>query len=47
MLEKEDGTLAFLNVPVWFCEAIIPFALAVIASRFLFNAFNLPEHDAD
>lgn len=47
MLEKEDGTLAFLNVPVWFCEAIIPFALAVIASRFLLNAFNLPEHDAD
>jgi TRAP-type C4-dicarboxylate transport system permease small subunit len=47
MLEKEDGSLAFLNVPVWFCEAIIPFALAIIAARFLLNALNLPEHDAD
>ncbi len=47
MLEREDNTMAFLNVPVWVCEAIIPFALAVIALRFLSNMFNLPEQHAD
>ncbi len=46
-LEKEDGFTAFLNVPVWLCEAIIPFALAIIAIRFLFFALTLPEPYAD
>jgi TRAP-type C4-dicarboxylate transport system permease small subunit len=47
LIEKEDGMLAFLNVPVWLCEAIIPFALAVIAARFLQYALTLPEPHAD
>lgn len=47
LLEKEDGMLAFLNVPVWLCEAIIPFALTVIAARFLQYALTLPEPHAD
>jgi len=47
MLEREDNTMAFLNVPVWLCEAVIPFALAVIAIRFLLNMFNRPEPHAD
>ena len=46
-LEKEDGFTAFLNVPVWLCEAIIPFALAIIAIRFLVFALTLPEPYAD
>lgn len=47
MLEKEDGALAFLNVPVWLCEAIIPAALGLIAVRFLGHALNPPEADVD
>jgi TRAP-type C4-dicarboxylate transport system permease small subunit len=47
LIEKEDGMIAFLNVPVWFCEAIIPFALTVIAARFLRYALTLPEPHAD
>ena len=46
-LEKEDAMMAFLNVPVWLCEAIIPFALAIIAVRFLLYALTLPEPYAD
>ncbi len=42
-LEKEEGLIAFLNVPVWLCEAIIPAALAIIAARFLVFALTLPE----
>jgi TRAP-type C4-dicarboxylate transport system permease small subunit len=30
--------VAFAGVPVWLCEAIIPFAFAVIALRFLILA---------
>ena len=47
MLEREDNAMAFLNVPVWVCEAVIPFALVVITARFLLNMFNLPEPYAD
>ena len=46
-LEKEDGMIAFLNVPVWLCEAIIPFALGLIAIRFLVYSMTLPEVYAD
>lgn len=41
MLEKEDGAIALLNIPVWFCEAIIPFGLACIACRFIYQALIL------
>jgi len=33
---------AFLNVPVWVCESIIPFSLAIIGLRFLCYSFTLP-----
>ena len=47
LLEKEDGMLAFLDVPVWLCEAVIPLAFTVIAWRFLRYALTPPENDAD
>lgn len=33
-LEMEDSVMAFLNVPVWATEIIIPIAFAVIALRY-------------
>jgi TRAP-type C4-dicarboxylate transport system permease small subunit len=40
--EREFGGLAFAGVPVWLCAAIIPFAFAVIALRYLIlTALNL------
>jgi TRAP-type C4-dicarboxylate transport system permease small subunit len=41
LLEKADGMIAFLSVPVWLCEAIIPFALACMAARFIFQSVTL------
>lgn len=41
MLEKEDGMIAFLNVPVWVCEMIMPVALALLAWRFVLEALGL------
>ena len=40
--EMADGMTAFLNVPAWACEAIIPFALAVMALRFVIHSLQLP-----
>lgn len=40
-LEYEDATLAFLSVPVWFCQAMIPAALVIIALRLLSQAIGL------
>jgi TRAP-type C4-dicarboxylate transport system permease small subunit len=36
ILEYEDGSSAFSQVPLWLTESIIPFALLVMALRFLF-----------
>ena len=33
--EYDDGGIAFAQVPVWVCEAIMPFAFAVITLRYL------------
>ena len=33
-MEFLDGGTAFANIPVWLCEAIIPFAFTVIALRY-------------
>lgn len=41
MIEKEDGMMAFLNVPVWVCELIMPIALAILAWRFILEALGL------
>jgi len=43
-MEFVDGGKAFAQVPVWLCEAIIPFAFAVIALRYFILSFiNLKE----
>jgi TRAP-type C4-dicarboxylate transport system permease small subunit len=41
LIEKEDGLIAFLSVPVWVCESIIPAALALLALRFVLEALGL------
>lgn len=33
-MEFLDGGIAFANIPVWICQAIIPFAFTVIALRY-------------
>ncbi|MEM8499450.1 MAG: TRAP transporter small permease [Pseudomonadota bacterium] len=33
--EMEYGDIAFLQIPIWLCEAIIPFALLIISLRYL------------
>ncbi len=41
-MEFADGGMAFAKVPVWLCEAIIPFAFVVIAIRYvLLSIVNL------
>ena len=37
--EYEYGGKAFFVVPVWMCEAIIPFALSIIALRYFILSF--------
>ena len=39
-MEYQDGEQAFANIPVWLCEAIIPFAFAVMAWRFFLTIFT-------
>jgi TRAP-type C4-dicarboxylate transport system permease small subunit len=44
--ERSYGDIAFLNVPVWVCEAVIPAALALISLRyslFFLQAFIAPQ----
>ena len=42
--EYDDGGVAFASVPNWLCEAIIPFAFLIIASRYLLMAiFGKPQ----
>lgn len=41
LLELEDASLAFLSVPVWFCQAMIPAALIIIALRLITQAIGL------
>lgn len=36
-LEYEDQAIAFLNVPTWLCQTILPFGFAVIALRFVIS----------
>lgn len=47
LLEKEDASMAFLNVPAWLCEAIIPLAFSIIALRFIFHALDEPQDHVD
>jgi len=36
--EREYGTPAFLEIPAWVLEVVLPFAFAMIAVRYLLNA---------
>ncbi|NOZ11994.1 MAG: TRAP transporter small permease [Gammaproteobacteria bacterium] len=38
LLELEDNQYGFAKVPVWLCEAIIPFAFLIIAIRYFIAA---------
>lgn len=40
ILEYNDGSKAFSQVPLWLTESIIPVALLVMALRFLYFAFS-------
>ena len=37
--EYEDGTIAFSEVPVWFCQSIMPIGFGVMALRFFHAVF--------
>ncbi len=39
-MEFLDGDTAFANIPVWICEAIIPFAFTVFALRYFIMSFE-------
>ncbi len=43
--EYEFPSEAFLDIPTWATESIIPFSLAVISLRFLLFSLKLPEKD--
>lgn len=43
LLEFEDPSLAFLTLPTWFTQAVIPVTLLLMALRFLWLAVCLPE----
>lgn len=43
--EYEDGVIAFANVPVWLCEAIIPIAFIVMGLRYFFYSILLLSKD--
>ena len=40
--ERSYGAVAFADIPAWWCEAIMPVALAVIGLRFLIQLFGGP-----
>lgn len=40
--ERQYGDIAFANVPVWWCEVIIPLGLAMIGLRFVLQVWSPP-----
>jgi TRAP-type C4-dicarboxylate transport system permease small subunit len=40
LLEYEDNTRAFMQVPAWLVESIIPVALLIMALRFIYFSFQ-------
>lgn len=40
VMDMQEGSIAFANIPNWWCELIIPLAFAVIALRFLLLTFT-------
>lgn len=45
--EKLNGDTVFLDIPVWICQAIIPFTLALIGLRSLIFSLQPPELTRD
>jgi TRAP-type C4-dicarboxylate transport system permease small subunit len=46
-IEMEMPEIAFLSIPTWFLEGVIPFGLFVIAIRFITQSNRLPnQHDS-
>lgn len=45
LLEYEDGGKAFMQVPAWLVESIIPIALFIMALRFIY--FSIKPGDVD
>lgn len=43
--ERSFGAIAFADIPVWWCESIIPFAFATIGLRYLAAAISSPHPD--
>ena len=43
--EYEDNAIAFANVPVWLCEAIIPVAFIVMGLRYFFYSILVLSKD--
>jgi len=39
LMEYEDGTMAFSNIPAWLTESIIPIALLIMGIRFMSFSF--------
>ena len=40
--ERQYGDIAFANVPVWWCELIIPLGLGIIGLRFALQVWSPP-----
>ncbi|MBU0462939.1 MAG: TRAP transporter small permease [Proteobacteria bacterium] len=40
MMERNDGVLAFANIPAWVCESILPISFAIISFRYLLFSFT-------
>ena len=40
ILEYQDSTLAFENVPAWLTESIIPIGFAILGIKYLVKIFN-------
>ena len=38
-MERQDGSIAFSNIPTWTLELILPIGFGVMALRFLINSF--------
>ena len=40
IMEKNDGVIAFANIPAWICESILPISFVIISFRYLLFSFT-------
>ncbi len=40
MMERNNGALAFANIPAWICESILPISFVIISFRYLLFSFT-------